>query len=162
MLQATLQQFYADRQAPPEIPRARRLPEAADSEASLTLRAGRRTAWRYRGAARNEGCWIWRRAMRRRRISRGSFSEGTSHYEGLDTLRVVLGLRGAARRIECFDISTIQGTDRQRRWSSARNGRMNRSEFRKYRLRESGIRGGGGQPNARRRRAAGISTISRR
>ena len=52
---------------------------------------------------------------------RTRFNENTAaHFDALETLRSVLELPAVPRRIECFDISTIQGARRSRRWSSAK------------------------------------------
>jgi excinuclease ABC subunit C len=58
-----------------------------------------------------------------------------AHYDALETLRVVLGLRAAPRRIECFDISTIQGSETVASMVVCEDGRMKRSEYRKFRIR---------------------------
>jgi excinuclease ABC subunit C len=58
-----------------------------------------------------------------------------AHYDGLDTLRIVLGLPTLPRRIECFDISTIQGSETVASLVVCEDGRMKRSEYRKFRLR---------------------------
>ena len=155
VVQATLQQFYADRQAPPEIHVPVDLPEAEDTEAWLTLRAGRRV--RLVVPRRGEKRGLLDLASRNAAQAYQSRfnSEGTSHYEGLDTLRVVLGLAALPRRIECFDISTIQGSETVAAMVVCEDGRMKRSEYRKYRLRGEG-RGtrDGGRQSAMARRAA--------
>jgi excinuclease ABC subunit C len=134
VLQATLQQFYADRQAPPEIHLPVELPEAEATEAWLTSRAwcSVHLAVPRRGEKRGLLDLASRNAAQayQSRFNR----EGTSHYEGLDTLRVVLGLAGLPRRIECFDISTIQGSETVAAMVVCEDGRMKRSEYRKYRL----------------------------
>ncbi len=65
-----------------------------------------------RSAARSAACWIWRRATRRWRTSRIS---ATARPLGLRGARrrcaPCLHLPALPRRIECFDISTLQGRE---------------------------------------------------
>ena len=67
------------------------------------------------------------------------------HYDALETLQHVLGLPMLPRRIECFDISTIQGSETVASMVVCEDGRMKHSEYRKFRIRGqgSGIRGQG-------------------
>ena len=138
VLQATLQQFYFDREVPPEVHLPVELPEAEATEAWLTERASRRVRLvvpkrgEKRGllelAARNAG------QAYQSRFNRGD----AAHYEALDTLRAVLGLSALPRRIECFDISTIQGSETVASMVVCEDGRMKRSDYRKYRIRSQG------------------------
>ena len=138
VLQATLQQFYFDREVPPEVHLPVELPEAEATEAWLTERASRRVRLvvpkrgEKRGllelAARNAG------QAYQSRFNRGD----AAHYEALDTLRAVLGLPALPRRIECFDISTIQGSETVASMVVCEDGRMKRSDYRKYRIRSRG------------------------
>jgi excinuclease ABC subunit C len=64
------------------------------------------------------------------------FGEGASTaYEALDTLRALLGLPSLPRRIECFDISTLQGRETVASMVVAVEGRVERGQYRKYRIR---------------------------
>src|SRR5206468_1798092 len=64
------------------------------------------------------------------------FGDGsTTAFEALDTLRVVLNLPALPRRIECFDVSTLQGRETVASMVVCVEGRMRRSEYRKYRIR---------------------------
>src|SRR5262249_26305282 len=56
-------------------------------------------------------------------------------YDALETLQQVLGLPALPRRIECFDISTIQGSETVASMVVCEDGRMRRAEYRKYRIR---------------------------
>jgi excinuclease ABC subunit C len=58
-----------------------------------------------------------------------------AHYDGLETLRVVLNLPAIPRRIECFDISTIQGSETVASMVVCEDGRMKRGEYRKFKIR---------------------------
>ena len=71
---------------------------------------------------------------------RTRFNEITAaHFDALETLRAELGLPAIPRRIECFDISTIQGSETVASMVVCEDGRMKRSEYRKFRIRGSGI-----------------------
>ena len=54
--------------------------------------------------------------------------------EALSALREALGLPSLPARIECFDISTIQGADQVGSMVSWINGKPRRSEYRKYKI----------------------------
>jgi excinuclease ABC subunit C len=58
-----------------------------------------------------------------------------AQYEALETLQHVLGLPALPRRIECFDISTIQGSETVASMVVCEDGRMRRAEYRKFRIR---------------------------
>jgi excinuclease ABC subunit C len=53
----------------------------------------------------------------------------------LEELREVLGLPNTPRRLECFDISTIQGSETVGSLVVNEDGRMQRREYRKFRVR---------------------------
>jgi excinuclease ABC subunit C len=64
------------------------------------------------------------------------FNQATAaQYDALETLQAVLALRAIPRRIECFDISTIQGSETVASMVVCEDGRMRRGEYRKYRIR---------------------------
>ncbi|HZA36937.1 MAG TPA: hypothetical protein VE505_18520, partial [Vicinamibacterales bacterium] len=69
----------------------------------------------------------------------------TANYEALETLRSVLHLQALPRRIECFDISTIQGAETVASMVVCEDGRMRRSDYRKFRVRADAT-GGGRRP----------------
>ena len=61
------------------------------------------------------------------------FNENVAaHYDALETLRAVLNLPSIPRRIECFDISTIQGSETVASMVVCEDGRMKRAEYRKF------------------------------
>jgi excinuclease ABC subunit C len=65
----------------------------------------------------------------------GHFNEpSVANYEALETLRRVLSLPGLPRRIECFDISTIQGSETVAAMVVCEAGRMKKGEYRKFRI----------------------------
>ena len=70
------------------------------------------------------------------------FNQATAaQYDALETLRAVLSLPALPRRIECFDISTIQGSETVASMVVCEDGRMKRGDYRKYRIR--GLNSGG-------------------
>jgi excinuclease ABC subunit C len=137
VLQAAVQQFYEDRVPPPEvhIPIALAEPETAMLEEWLSARAERRV--RLFVPKRGEKRGLLELAARNAEVAyQQRFNENTAaHYDALETLRVVLGLPAVPRRIECFDISTIQGTDTVASMVVCEDGRMRKGEYRKFRIR---------------------------
>lgn len=135
---AALQQFYGERVPPPEVHVPVEL-EAAEHEALeawLSERAGRKVAILVpkRGDRRGLLDLASRNAAM---VYQQQFGEGAgAAFEALDTLRAVLNLPGLPRRIECFDISTLQGRDTVASMVVAIEGRMKKAEYRKFRVRD--------------------------
>jgi excinuclease ABC subunit C len=141
VLQAAVEQFYGDRPVPPEVHLPSRAEDADVLEDWLSARAGRRVSIVVprRGAKRG----LIDLASRNAAIAyQARFSDSAiAHHEALETLRDVLALPAVPRRIECFDISTIQGSETVASMVVCEDGRMRRSDYRKFRVR--GDRGGG-------------------
>jgi excinuclease ABC subunit C len=57
----------------------------------------------------------------------------------------VIGLPAVPRRIECFDISTIQGSETVASMVVCEDGRMKKSDYRKFRIRGAGGAGEAGR-----------------
>ncbi len=135
VLDAALQQFYEWRDPPPEV----HLPaEPGDRDALevwLSGRAGRKV--RIVVPQRGEKRAMMDLANRNAALAyQQRFNEvAAAQHEALETLQVVLGLSSFPRRIECFDISTIQGSETVASMVVCEDGRMRRSEYRKYRIR---------------------------
>jgi excinuclease ABC subunit C len=140
VLQAALSQFYELRTPAPEINLPAEIEDVDAMEQWLTSRAGRRV--RVLVPQRGEKRALVELATRNAELSyRTRFNEITaSHFEALETLRSELGLPSIPRRIECFDISTIQGRETVASMVVCEDGRMKRNEYRKFRVRGSGIR----------------------
>ena len=140
LLSIALQQFYADRVAPPEVHTPLELPaeEAEAIEAWLSGQAERRV--RLVTPRRGEKRGLLELAARNASVGyQAHFGEGaTTAFGALDTLRGVLGLPVLPRRIDCFDISTFQGRETVASMVVAVEGRMRKSEYRKFRIRGSG------------------------
>jgi excinuclease ABC subunit C len=135
VLQAAVQQFYDVRTAPGEINLPLEIEDCDALEAWLSGRAGRRVkiSVPQRGDKRS----LVELATRNAELSyRTRFNETTAaHFDALETLRSVIGLPSIPRRIECFDISTIQGSETVASMVVCEDGRMKKSEYRKFRIR---------------------------
>jgi excinuclease ABC subunit C len=137
VLEAAMQQFYELRLAPPEI----HVPEEPDErealESWLSSRAGRKV--HVVVPQRGEKRGLVELATRNAAFAyQTRFNQTTAaHYDALETLQSVLKLPSLPRRIECFDISTIQGSETVASMVVCEDGRMRRGEYRKYRIRGS-------------------------
>ena len=139
VVRAALQQFYADRAVPPEI----HLPVALDRDEDgalarwLETRAGRRV--RLHVPRRGDSRGLLELAARNAGLAYEARygEEAQAHGEALDELRAVLGLPARPRRVECFDISTIQGAESVASMVVCEDGSMRRGEYRKYRIRNA-------------------------
>ena len=155
VLEAALQQFYELRGAPPEI----HVPsEPADRDALET--------WLSERAGRRVKIVVPQRGEKRGMVDLASRNAGIAYqtrfnqtkaaqYDALETLQDVLALPALPRRIECFDISTIQGSETVASMVVCEDGRMRRSEYRKFRIRGLGLGARGSEePRAGSQRAA--------
>src|SRR4051812_24747221 len=143
ILQAALQQFYAERTAAPEVHVPIPFP-AADAELLegwLSGEARRRV--RLLVPKRGEKRGLLELASRNAQVAyQARFNENVAaNYDALETLRAVLALPAVPRRIECFDISTIQGSETVASMVVCEDGRMKRSEYRKFKIRGDAVRG---------------------
>ena len=143
VLEAALQQFYELRAAPPEIHVPADPDERDALETWLSERAGRRVriVVPQRGGKRG----LVDLANRNASLAYQSrFNQATTaQYEALETLQAVFGLPALPRRIECFDISTIQGSETVASMVVCEDGRMRRGEYRKYPNQGAGDRDSG-------------------
>jgi excinuclease ABC subunit C len=141
ILQVALQQFYSDRPAPPEIhlPTAFSTADCEMLEGWLSAEAGRRV--RLVVPKRGEKRGLLDLAARNAEVAyQARFNENVAaNYDALETLRSVLALPASPRRIECFDISTIQGSETVASMVVCEDGRMKKSEYRKFKIRGSGL-----------------------
>jgi excinuclease ABC subunit C len=137
VLQAAIEQFYADHPAPPEVHLPMELSESETEvlEAWLTDRSEYRVHLVV--PKRGEKRGLLDLAARNAQVSyQTRFNENVAaHYDALETLRAVLNLPSIPRRIDCFDISTIQGSETVASMVVCEDGRMKRSEYRKFRIR---------------------------
>jgi len=135
VLQAAVQQFYEMRVPPPEIDLPLEIEDCEAMEGWLSDNAGRRV--KILVPQRGDKRALVELATRNAELSyRTRFNENTAaHFDALETLRGVLELPAIPRRIECFDISTIQGSETVASMVVCEDGRMKKSEYRKFRIR---------------------------
>jgi len=147
VLETALQQFYELRMAPSEIHVPSEPDEREALESWLSSRAGRRV--RVVVPQRGEKRDLVELAARNAALAyQTRFNQATAaQYEALETLQAVLKLPSLPRRIECFDISTIQGSETVASMVVCEDGRMRRGEYRKYRIRGSGLAARGSAEN---------------
>ena len=134
-VQAAVQQFYEERAAPPEVHLPVEIDEPEALAAWLSERSGRKV--RIGVPKRGEKRGLLDLAARNAALAyRSRYSdEARAGAAALDELRVVLGLPGVPRRIECFDISTLQGAETVGSMVVCEDGRAVRKDYRKYRVR---------------------------
>jgi excinuclease ABC subunit C len=134
-LAAAIQQFYELRGAPPEIHVPMEPDERDALETWLTERAGRRV--RIVVPQRGEKRGFVDLANRNAALAYQTRFNQTkaSQYSALETLQHVLTLPALPRRIECFDISTIQGSETVASMVVCEDGRLRRADYRKFRIR---------------------------
>jgi len=135
LLEIALQQLYTDNVPPPEIHVPVEPAEREVLEAWLFARAGRRV--RILIPQRGDKREMVELAQRNAALAyRARFdTQATANYDALDTLKAILKLPALPRRIECFDISTIQGSETVASLVVCEEGRMKRGEYRKFRVR---------------------------
>jgi excinuclease ABC subunit C len=135
VLQAAVPQFYEMRVVPPEVHLPADIDDAEAVGEWLSTRAGRRV--QVLAPKRGEKRGLVDLATRNATLAyQTRFGQGTTaNYEALETLRAVLHLPALPRLIECFDISTIQGSETVASLVVCEDGRMRRGEYRKFRVR---------------------------
>ena len=135
VLQAAVQQFYEMRVPPSEIDLPLDIEDCEAMEGWLSENAGRRV--KILVPQRGDKRALVELATRNAELSyRTRFNENVAaHFDALETLRSVLELPAVPRRIECFDISTIQGSETVASMVVCEDGRMKKNEYRKFRIR---------------------------
>jgi excinuclease ABC subunit C len=135
LVEAALQQVYDTQAPPPEVHVPVALDEAPWLEDWLSARAGRRV--RLVVPRRGDRRGLLELAARNAALAYDTRfnAAGMAAYDALETLRAVLALPALPRRIEGFDISTIQGSETVASMVVCQGGRMTRSEYRKFRIR---------------------------
>ncbi|MES1254210.1 MAG: excinuclease ABC subunit UvrC, partial [Acidobacteriota bacterium] len=139
VLAAAVQQFYEIRDAPAEI----HLPAEPDDREALESWMSARARRKVRIAVPQRGD---KRSLVELAARNAALAYQTrfnpmvaSEYDALHTLQRVLALAALPRRIECFDISTIQGSETVASMVVCEDGRMRPGEYRKYRIRGLGL-----------------------
>ena len=140
LVAAALPQFYAQATPPAEI-HVPLLPEDAEAlETWLGDRAGRKV--RIAVPQRGEKRGLLELAVRNATLAYDArFNADTlANLGALETLQGVLGLPTLPRRIECFDISTIQGAETVASMVVCEDGRMKKGQYRKFKVAEGAVR----------------------
>jgi excinuclease ABC subunit C len=134
VLEAAIQQFYADQDPPPEIHVPVLPGEQQLLEEWLGQKAGRkvRIVTPQRGDKKSMIELVQRNAALTYRTRFDS--EATANYDALEVLQQVLRLPKLPRRIDCFDISTIQGSETVASMVVCEDGRMKKGEYRKFKI----------------------------
>ena len=145
---AGLAQFYQSAVPPPEIHVSAPPDEVEALEALLGRRAGRRV--RIVVPRRGEKRGLVELAARNAALAYDARfnAETLANYGALETLRAVLALPRLPRRIECFDISTIQGSETVASLVVCVDGRMKKAEYRKFKVAAERGPGLGGDASA--------------
>jgi excinuclease ABC subunit C len=134
VIEAAIQQFYADHDPPPEIHVPAAPSELEVLEDWLTQHAGRkvRIVIPQRGTKKGMMELAHRNAALgyRQRFD----ANATANYDALESLQAALRLPKLPRRIDCFDISTIQGSETVASMVVCEEGRMRPSEYRKFKI----------------------------
>ncbi len=149
VVEAALQQFYETRVAPPEVHVPVELPEPEPLEQWLSGRSGRRV--RLVVPQRGEKRGLLHLASRNAAVAyTARFEESAvADAHALEALGAALALPSPPQRIECFDVSTIQGSETVGSMVVCERGRLRRDEYRKFRIRQLSGRtrpGGAGAP----------------
>jgi excinuclease ABC subunit C len=141
VLAQTIQQFYASgRYVPRELLVAEEVPDRELLEQWLSLRRG--TQVRIHTPQRGEKLRLLELVVRNAKLA---FDLEWKHprrqsQEILRALQDLLDLELEPRRIECFDISNIQGSDIVASMVAFEDAQPKKSDYRKYRIR--GVSGG--------------------
>ena len=135
VVRAAVQQFYEVRDAPAEVHLPVELDDHEAIETWLSTRAARSV--RVRVPKRGDKRELVELASRNAGIAYTArhTGDGNAQAPALEELRTVLELPTTPRRLECFDISTLQGAETVGSLVVNEEGRMQRREYRKFRVR---------------------------
>ena len=136
LIEAAIQQFYADHEPPPEIHVPVAPGEQDVLEDWLALKADRkvRIVVPQRGTKKGMMELAHRNASLAYRTRFDA--NATANYDALESLQAALRLPKLPRRIDCFDISTIQGAETVASMVVCEEGRMRPSEYRKFKVKQ--------------------------
>ncbi len=136
VIEAAIQQFYSEQLPPPEIHVPVVPGEQQLLEEWLSQQAGRRV--RILVPQRGDKKSMMELAHRNAALTyRTRFDENaTANYDALESLQQALRLPKLPRRIDCFDISTIQGAETVASMVVCEDGRMKKGEYRKFRIKK--------------------------
>jgi len=140
VIEAAIQQFYADHDPPPEI----HVPVAPSEKDVLEDWLTQHTGHKVRIVVPQRGTKKGMMELAHRNAALGYRqrfdANATANYDALESLQAALRLPKLPRRIDCFDISTIQGSETVASMVVCEEGRMRPSEYRKFKIKQgSGI-----------------------
>ena len=143
VLEAALQQFYTDLTPPSEVHVPMQLAEHDLLEAWLARQAGRKV--RLVVPQRGDKKGLVELAARNAALAyRHRYDEGgAANHEALEVLQSALRLPRLPRRIDCFDISTIQGSETVASMVVCEDGRQRPGEYRKFKVQSAKCRDDG-------------------
>ena len=140
VIEAAIQQFYADQDPPPEI----HVPVLPGEQLLLEEWLGQKAERRVRIVTpqRGDKKSMIELAQRNAALTyRTRFdTEATANYDALEVLQKVLRLPKLPRRIDCFDISTIQGSETVASMVVCEDGRMKKGEYRKFKVKNEKLK----------------------
>jgi excinuclease ABC subunit C len=136
VIEAAIQQFYADQDPPPEIHVPVAPSEQELLEDWLAQKAGRKVRIIVPQRGNKKG--MMELAHRNASLTyRTRFdTDATANFDALESLQRVLRLPKLPRRIDCFDISTIQGSETVASMVVCEDGRMKKGEYRKFKIKK--------------------------
>ena len=134
VVQAALRQFYEVRDVPPEVHVPVKFEDDVLFEQWLSNRASRRV--RLLVPKRGEKRGLLQLASRNAAMAYAERFEKSvvANKRALEELRVVFGLSRPPQRIECFDVSTIQGSETVGSVVVCERGRLRSDEYRKFKI----------------------------
>ena len=135
VIEAAIQQYYTDQDPPPDVHVPVALADSTVLEEWLGQRAGRKV--RIVVPQRGDKKGMMELAHRNAALAyRTRFDQNqTANYDALEQLQAALRLAKLPRRIDCFDISTIQGSETVASMVVCEEGRMRPGEYRKFKIR---------------------------
>jgi excinuclease ABC subunit C len=140
VIESAIQQFYADQEPPPEI----HVPVPPNEQQLLEDWLGQRADRKVRIIVPQRGTKKGMMELAHRNAALGyrtRFDQNaTANYEALESLQAVLRLPKLPRRIDCFDISTIQGAETVASMVVCEEGRMRPSEYRKFKIKPQDLK----------------------
>lgn len=134
IVQAALRQFYEVRDVPPEVHVPFKFQDDVLFEQWLSDRASRRV--RLLVPKRGEKRGLLQLASRNAAMAYAERFEKSvvANKRALEELRATLGLSRSPQRIECFDVSTIQGSETVGSVVVCERGRLRSDEYRKFKI----------------------------
>ncbi len=135
VIEAAIQQFYSDQEPPPEI----HVPMAPPDQQVLEDWLGQKAVRKVHIVVPQRGTKKGMMELAHRNAALGYRqrfdANATANYDALESLQAALRLPKLPRRIDCFDISTIQGSETVASMVVCEEGRMRPSEYRKFKIR---------------------------